>query len=123
MKKILILSVIFCFCAVACFGQGRSVSLRKKITEPYQTEQGVINVGSQIKIAMPMEGKEFAFVSLLNRLNEPISPAPIRMGGKMQKVKFFKEEDGVMYLFTEFFCVQIDLALQYKEIELIKEDE
>lgn len=120
MKK-LFLVCLFCVIASACFAQGRSVSLRKKIKEPYRTEQGVISVGTKIKLLLPMEGKEFAFVSALNNFNEPIIAAPIRMSGKVQEVLFFKEEDGTMYLFTKFFCAQVDMALRFKEIEIVKE--
>ncbi len=105
------------------FAQGRSISRAKKIKDPYKTPSGeVLNVGSMIKLLSPENrAQEYSYVTALNNFNEPIAPVSARMKGKTQPVKFFKEDDGVMYLFTNFFVVNIDAALEAEEIKIVKE--
>jgi hypothetical protein len=58
----------------------------------------------------------FKYVQLLNNFNEPIKPADSKSAMKKQKVLFFKEQDGVMYLFTKFYAINLEAAVLSKEV-------
>ena len=101
--------------------QGASISLNKKIKEPIEIMQGmVLEVDQEIRI---LEGTNFdggfRFVQLLNNFNEPIQPADSRAAYKKQKIKFFKEADGVVYLFTKYFAINVVPALKNEEMEIL----
>ena len=55
---------------------------------------------------------------MLNSFNEPISRADSRSAMKRQKIKFFKEQDGTIYMFTKFYVINIEAALISKELSL-----
>ena len=111
-----------CACASA-YAQGRSISLAKKITTPYVTDDGdTISVKTSTIQLLDASGdnNQYRYVQLLNNANEPIQPATSKHAMKKQPVKFFKSQDDVMYAFTEYFCINIDAALYAKEIRILK---
>lgn len=121
MKKILLI-VAMATITLAAFGQGRSISKRPKIETPYVTEEGdTLKVGTKIQVLEATGDKNcYKYVQLLNRFNEPIQPATTKVAMKKQDILFFKSEDDVMYLFTDFFCINIEAALYAKEIRILK---
>ena len=113
--------IIFLMIAANLSAQGASISLNKKIKEPIEIMQGmVLEVDQEIRI---LEGTNFdggfRFVQLLNNFNEPIQPADSRAAYKKQKIKFFKEADGVVYLFTKYFAINVVPALKNEEMEIL----
>jgi hypothetical protein len=117
MKKILFVLLLFPFFVIA---QGASISFEKKIKDPYITiSNDTINIGDviQIKEGLNPDGT-FRYVQKLNNFNEPKWFADSRNAFQIQKVKFFKQQNGVFYLFTEFFCINIEPAIEKKEIIL-----
>jgi hypothetical protein len=119
MKKIICLLFFVPFIG---FCQGKSISLKKKSKDPYITIKGdTLRVDTQILIK---EGSNddgrFKYVQVLNSFNEPLYQADSRAAFKKQPIKFFKSEDGTYYLFTNFFCINIEAALSKNEIEIIK---
>lgn len=62
----------------------------------------------------------FKYVQLLNGMNEPLFQADSRIAFQKQEIKFFKEQNGSYYLFTKFFCANIEAALNKNEIQVIK---
>lgn len=118
MKKYFI-SSIFLLISAAAFGQGRSISRAKKITTPYALAQGdTLHVGDTVQLT---EGTgvngQFLYVQLVNGFNEPIKPAESRIAGQRQPILFFKEQDGVTYLFTKFFVANVEAAFHKGEIK------
>ncbi len=119
MKKIF--SIFLIGFSVIAFAQGRSISLLKKITEPITISDSIkLSVDDEIKFTLGtnIDGS-FKFVQMLNNFNEPIKPADSRATMMKQKIKFFKEQEGVYYAFTKYFVINIEAALLSKEIELI----
>lgn len=119
MKKIILSFAVFFIC-ISVNAQGASISLKKKIKQPVELSSGqVLKIGDEIRL---LEGKNqdgsFRFVQLLNNFNEPIQLADSRAAYKIQEIKFFKEQDGSLYLFTKYFCVHIEPAIINEEIEL-----
>lgn len=121
MKKI-ITTAIIALAALTAFGQGRSISKLPKITTPYITEAGdTLAVGTEVQLLDGTGDRNtFRYVQLLNKFNEPIQPATSKAAMKKQPIVFFKEEDGVMYAFTDFFCINIEAALYKEEIRIIR---
>lgn len=119
MKKLLtILCVSF---SIVCFSQGKSISLLKKSKDPItlSTDQ-VIKVGQTINIGMGSNPDgSFKFIQMLNNFNEPIQPADSRVSMMKQPIKFFKEQDGVIFIFTKYFVINIEAAIRNKEVESI----
>lgn len=117
MKKITLLLLF-----TACFGysQGKSISLKKKLKDPYVTMNGdTLRVGSLILFTEGSnEDGKFKYVQLLNGMNEPLYQADSRIAFQKQEIKFFKEQNGSYYLFTKFFCANIEAALSKKEIQI-----
>lgn len=118
MKKIILLLLL-----VSGFvnAQGASISRVKKSKEPIVLyTKDTLKVGSIIKLN---EGSipdgTFKYVQLLNNFNEPIQLANSRAAFTQQKIKFFKEQNGLIYVFTDFFCINIEYALKNKEVEKI----
>lgn len=106
---------------VFAFAQGRSISLLKKITEPITISDSIkLSIDDEIKFSLGtnIDGS-FKFVQMLNNFNEPIKPADSRVSMMKQKIKFFKEQEGVYYVFTKYFVINIEAALMSKEVELI----
>lgn len=124
MKKSVFLIILCAMCACTCaYAQGRSISLSKKITTPYVTDNGdTINVKTSTIQLLDASGanNEYRYVQVLNNANEPIQPATSKQAMKKQPVKFFKSQDDVMYAFTEYFCINIEAALYAKEIRILK---
>ena len=124
MKKSVFLIILCAMCACTCaYAQGRSISLAKKITTPYVTDDGdTINVKTSTIQLLDASGanNEYRYVQVLNNANEPIQPATSKKAMKKQPVKFFKSQDDVMYAFTEYFCINIEAALYAKEIRILK---
>lgn len=103
MKKHL-LTAALTICSIAAFGQGKSISREKKNLLPYVSQKGdTLNVGDVIALT---EGAgtngQFLYVQLLNGFNEPVKPADSRAASQRQNILFFKEQEGVTYLFTNF---------------------
>lgn len=121
MRKLLLL-VAFATISCATFAQGRSISRQPKLSTPYVTDEGeTLKVGTTLQLLEPTgAGNSFKYVQLLNKFNEPISPATSKVSMKKQPILFFKTEDDVMYAFTEFFCINIEAALYSKEVRIIK---
>jgi len=118
MKKIVLLLLL-----VSGFvnAQGASISLVKKSKEPIVlSSKDTLKVGNSIKL---IEGSisdgTFKYVQLLNNFNEPIQLANSRAAFSQEKIKFFKEQNGLVYVFTNFFCINIEYALKNKEVELL----
>ncbi|PKH68900.1 hypothetical protein CXF59_01080 [Flavobacterium sp. ALD4] len=118
MKKIILTLLLI---PVIGFSQGKSISLAKKSKEPYITIQGdTLKVDMQILIKEGSnENGKFKYVQVINNFNEPLYQADSRAAFKRQLIKFFKEQDGAYYLFTNYFCINIEAALSRNEIELL----
>ena len=106
---------------MSVFSQGKNISLAPKVTSPVITSTGdTISVADEI---MVLEGSNpdgsFKYIQLLNSFNEPIQPAGSNMAFKKQAVKFFKEQDGTVYLFTKYFVINIEAALSKDEVRLL----
>lgn len=115
----------FCFVfllslSTLAFGQGKSISFSPRIDTPYVCSSGdTISVGQTITLLVGSgTDGNFSYVQLLNSFNEPIKQADSRAALKKQPVKFFKEQDGTMYLFTKFFAINIEAALLKSEIKI-----
>ena len=122
MKKSLFLILLCAICACA-HSQGRSISLAKKITTPYVTDEGdtiAVKTSTIQLLDCSGDNNQYRYVQLLNNANEPIQPATAKHAMKKQPVKFFKTQDDVMYAFTEYFCINIEAALYAKEIRILK---
>lgn len=122
MKKSLFLILLCVICACA-YSQGRSISLEKKITTPYVTDEGdtiAVKTSTIQLLDCSGDNNQYRYVQLLNNANEPIQPATAKHAMKKQPVKFFKTQDDVMYAFTEYFCINIEAALYAKEIRILK---
>ncbi|GAB3637841.1 hypothetical protein GCM10027422_34310 [Hymenobacter arcticus] len=120
MKRYL-LTAALTICSIAAFGQGKSISREKKILLPYVSQKGdTLNVGDAVMLT---EGTgtngQFMYVQLLNGFNEPIKPADSRLASQRQNILFFKEQDGVTYLFTKFFVANIEAAFNKGEIKRV----
>ena len=105
--------------SLTAFGQGRSVSWQKKTTAPYIREAGdTLRVGGMVQLT---EGTgtngQFLYVQMVNAFNEPIKPAESRMAGLRQPILFFKQQDGVTFLFTKFFVANVEAAFTKGEIK------
>ena len=117
--KFIITLLVF---SIFTFAQGRSISLLKKITEPITISDSIkLSIDDEIKFSLGtnIDGS-FKFVQMLNNFNEPIKPADSRASMMKQKIKFFKEQEGVYYVFTKYFVINIEAALMSKEVELVK---
>lgn len=102
------------------FAQGKSISFVKKSLEPYITfSKDTIKINQEILLR---EGSNtdgsFKYIQMLNSFNEPISQADSRSAMKKQKIKFFKEQDGTTYMFTKFYVINIEAALNAKELSI-----
>jgi hypothetical protein len=105
-----------------CFAQGKSISKAKKIMTPYITsESDTLSVGQEVMLldGTGTDGR-FLYVQLLNGFNEPIQPADSRASSQKQKILFFKEQEGVTYLFTKFFVINIESAIRKGEFKIIR---
>lgn len=114
-------SIILIGFSFFAFAQGKSISLSKKITEPITISDSIkISVDNEIKINLGtnIDGS-FKFIQLLNGFNEPIKAADSRASMMKQKIKFFKEQEGVYYAFTKYFVINIEAALLSNEVQLI----
>ena len=119
MKKLF--SIFLIGFTVFTFAQGSSISLLKKITEPITISDSIkLSIDDEIKFSLGtnIDGS-FKFVQMLNNFNEPIKPADSRASMMKQKIKFFKEQEGVYYVFTKYFVINIEAALMSKEVELL----
>lgn len=117
--KTLLVILLFLFTHSSLFAQGRSISKEPKIYKPYITAQAdTVHVGNTVLLKEGVgQNGVFLYVQMLNGFNEPISTADSRAAGQSQKVLFFKEQNGVTYLFTKYFSVNIEPALAKGEIE------
>lgn len=118
MRKIILLLLFTNF----SFAQGASISLVKKSKEPILLlSKDSLKVGDKIRLNEgSISDGTFKYVQLLNNFNEPIKLANSRSAFSQQDVKFFKEQNGLIYVFTKFYCINIEYALKNKEIELLK---
>lgn len=121
-KRIILSFAAIMLMSVAAFSQGRSISKRPKLTTPYVTESGdTLRVGTTIQLLDGVGTNNcFKYVQAINKFNEPIQPATSKCSLKKQAILFFKEEDEVYYAFTDFFCINIEMALLKDEIRIIK---
>lgn len=123
MKKHLFLIILCAMCACAsAYAQGRSISLAKKITTPYVTDDGdtlAVKTTTIQLLDCSGDNNQYRYVQLLNNANEPIQPATAKQAMKKQPIKFFKVQDDVTYAFTEYFCINIEAALYAKEIRIL----
>lgn len=120
MKKILLMGAIGL--SVFSFAQGMNISWTKKSKEPV-----ILSTGDTIKVNQVIQYKlgtnhdgSFKYVQMLNNFNEPIKPAESRFAMMKQPVMFFKEKDGVTYVFTKYFVSNLEAAILSKEIEIKK---
>ena len=120
MKKLMFL--VLAFCAILSYGQGMSISLKKKSYAPVFVENDSIKVGDIVyfKLGSNLDGS-FKFSQDLNNFNEPIRQSGSKISMMKQPIKFFKEADGVVYGFTKYFVVNLGAAILSKEVEIIKE--
>ena len=118
MKTIILIILLIPFIG---FSQGRSISRVKKSKSPYITIQGdTLKVDMQILVKEGSnEDGKFKYVQVINNFNEPLYQADSRAAFKKQAIEFFKEQDGTFYLFTNYFCINIEAALSKHEIELL----
>lgn len=102
------------------FAQSKSISFAKKIETPYVTmNKDTLNVDREVQLLVGSSSDgTFKYVQMLSMFNEPIEPANSKAAMKKQKIKFFKEQDGVTYLFTKYFVINIEAALLAKEINI-----
>lgn len=119
MKKL----VLFLLFTTLSYAQGASISRIKKSKEPIVlSTKDTLKVDDTIRL---MEGSipdgTFKYVQVLNNFNEPMRLANFRNAFAQQKIKFFKAQDGLVYVFTNFYVINIEYALRNKEVELIKE--
>ena len=119
MKKLMFL--VLAFCAILSYGQGMSISLKKKSYAPVLVENDSIKVGDIVyfKLGSNLDGS-FKFSQDLNNFNEPIRQSGSKISMMKQPIKFFKEADGVIYGFTKYFVVNLGAAILSKEVEIIK---
>lgn len=118
--KALLISVGLSICSVAALGQGKSISRAPKVVTPYVSQKGdTLKVGQTIALT---EGTgtngQFLYVQLLNGFNEPIKPADSRAASQRQAILFFKEQDGVTYLFTKYFVANVEAAFNKGELKV-----
>ena len=120
MKKLLLLFGILI--GTLNFAQGGSISFVKKTKEPVVLNSNQeIKVGDLVNIGLgSKEDGGFKFVQFLNNFNEPSRNADSRISMTKQPIKFFKNQDGVLYVFTKFYVINIEAALKTKEVEFIK---
>lgn len=120
MKKHL-LTAALTICSIAAFGQGKSISREKKNLLPYLSQKGdTLNVGDAIALTEGVgTNGQFLYVQLLNGFNEPVKPADSRAASQRQNILFFKEQEGVTYLFTKFFVVNIEAAFNKGEVKKV----
>jgi hypothetical protein len=118
MKTSFTLIILLLVCSVV-FGQGRSVSWKKKIKDPIVlSSKDTLKVGDLIELQEGSTEKgQFKFVQLLNNFNEPIQQATSKNAFSKQKILFFKTQDGVYYAFTKFYCINIEPATKANEIK------
>lgn len=118
MKRISAIILCIFIGVLICQGQGRSISLYKKIKDPIILISGdTLKLSDVLEIQEgTLENGDFKFVQLLNKMNEPIQLANSRFAYVKQPIKFFKEQDGTYYAFTKFFCVNIISALKADEV-------
>lgn len=107
--------------AFAVSAQGARITWKKKIKEPIEVNELLtLDVGDKIRV---LEGVNqdggFRFVQLLNNFNEPIELANSRVAYMSDKIKFFKEDNGIYYAFTKYFCINLVPALNNQEIEIL----
>lgn len=124
MRRSIFLLALFASLLATCpaLAQSKRISTQPKITKPYITEAGdTLKVGTAIQI-MDTSGDsdKYKYVQLLNNFNEPCQPATTRFALKKDAIVFFKEDDGVVYAFTKFFCFNAELALFRKEVRIIE---
>lgn len=119
MSKALIIIISTIFITLSCLGQGRSISFNKKIKSPIVlTSKDTIKIGDIIELQEgTLESGNFKFVQLLNKMNEPIKLANSRFSFTKQPIKFFKEQDGTFYVFTKFYCINIENAVRSGEVK------
>lgn len=120
MKKLLLLFGILI--GTLNFAQGGSISFVKKTKEPVVLNSNQeIKVGDLVNIGLgSKEDGGFKFVQFLNNFNEPLRNADSISSMTKQPIKFFKNQDGVLYVFTKFYVINIEAALKTKEVEFIK---
>ncbi len=118
MKKIVLLLLLVSGVVNA---QGASISRVKKSKEPIVlSTKDTLKIGEIIKLNEgSISDGTFKYVQLVNNFNEPIQLANSRAAFTQQKIKFFKEQNGLIYVFTDFFCINIEYALKNKEVEKI----
>jgi hypothetical protein len=117
--KPLLYTVSLSLCSVATMAQGKNISRAPKILTPYVTQKGdTLQVGQWIALT---EGTgtngQFLYVQLLNGFNEPVKPADSRAASQRQAILFFKEQEGVTYLFTKYFVANVEAAFNKDEIK------
>lgn len=117
MKKILF---VLCFLSGKALSQSNNIALAKKISDPVILSSGdTLKVDQVITIKMGSSPNgDFKYVRLLNSFNEPIKPADSRSAMKKQNIRFFKVQDGTTYVFTKFFVINIEAAIESKEAAL-----
>ncbi len=120
MKKTITILITLILFSLPVFSQSRAISRKSKILTPFVTSnKDTLKVGDNITLLLgtkPDGG--FKYVQLLNYMNEPIQPASSRMAMRKSKVLFFKEEEGVIYVFTEFIVANIEAAILSNELKI-----
>ena len=120
--KTLIIPTLLLLTIGHSYAQERSIGKADKIMTPYITsENDTLEVGDKI---MLLEGTgtdgKFVYVRTINQYNEPSLPADSRVASQRHVIEYFKEQEGVVFLFTKGFVVNIESALRRKEIGLLK---
>lgn len=122
-KLIMMMAIMICFInffTFVSFAQGKSISLAPKILTPIVLISGdTIKVDDSITLLIGSgENDSFNYIQLLNGFNEPIQKAESRFAFKKEKIKFFKEENGVIYAFTKCFVINVEAAIIKQEIKI-----
>ena len=121
MKKVLFVLCIGLSMVVSA--QGKSISLVKKSKARVTFKEVEIKVGDILYFQQGANPDgTFRFVQDLNNFNELVKPSGSRTSMMKQTIKFFKENDGVVYAFTKYFVVNLQAGLKSAEVEVIKKN-
>ncbi|NDV70302.1 DUF4468 domain-containing protein [Dysgonomonas sp. 25] len=116
----IILSFLFISIGSLAYSQNMSIEREPKTTKPYITSKfDTLVVGNiiHLKKGQGLNG-DFINVKVLNLNDAPVRLAEKKYTSKEQAVKYFKKQDGVIYAFTDLFCINIEAGLVKGEIEV-----
>lgn len=116
----IILFSLFISIGSFAYSQNMSIDREPKMVEPYITSKSdTLAVGNiiHLKTGKGLD-EDFIYVKILNLDDTPIRLAQKKYASKKQYIKYFKEQDGVIYAFTDLFSINIEAGLIKGEIEV-----